>query len=373
MFAITRMAKDLERRHNDIVYLDVGRSEEATPGVILDRICSALQNPIESLQVEPWGLEVLRSEIARSYSAYSEQPFAADDVFICPGTSGLYLRLFGMLLDPGDCVLLPRPYYPLYVYSTFFAKSDPVFYDIDAPTGTIDFEGVVRTVTAHKPTVMIVSSPGNPLGNVLSSQQLERLARIAREHHMLLWSDETYGTMDFYGDWQSVAATASDPENTIISNGFSKGYRMYTRRIGYGITRSEYVKHCLKSCLENTVLTVDPAVQYGAREALRHGELVRKLAAQYRRRAERAYDVLHSARTPCFRPAGGFNFTIDCGRIIKERQFGDSLNLAKDILGQVQVATTPGMDFGVDRYLRITLTSQRFDEGLDRLSAYFGT
>jgi aspartate aminotransferase len=290
---------------------------------------------------------------------------------VAPGTSALYVRLFPLILEPDDRLLLPRPYYPLYLYAACLAHAIPLLYDIDPRTGDINLDAFEAAAHTEKPRLILINSPGNPIGNILSPIQMERIAEIARRHQAFLWSDETYGNMDFTGEWRSLTAAVFDSETTIVTAGFSKGYRMYQRRVGYCLTKSRMVKQLLEPALQNTVLTTDPAAQYGALEALAHPECVAELRELYGQRAQHLMRAWNAKTVDVIEPKGGFNVLLDCRKALRAASFRNSVELARDILNKAFVAVTPGLDFGLDGYLRLTLTSKRFPEAVARLNRCF--
>jgi aspartate aminotransferase len=146
---------------------------------------------------------------------------------------------------------------------------------------------------------------------------------------------------------------------------------MYQRRVGYCLTKSRTVKELLEPALQNTVLTADPAAQWGALEAIVHPEHVAELRELYQQRAERLMQVWKARTVTVIEPQGGFNVLLDCRKALRVTSFKDSVELAHDILNKTFVAVTPGVDFGLGGYLRLTLTSKRFPEAVDRLNRYF--
>jgi len=146
---------------------------------------------------------------------------------------------------------------------------------------------------------------------------------------------------------------------------------MYTKRVGWCVL-PETLADAMRVILHHTRLTVDPAVQYGAVEALRHPEEVEALRAVHRRRWEYARDHLAATSGPLLFPSGGgFYCTLDCREFVKQRKLGDCLKLALDILDRTGVATVPGEDFGMPMALRLSFTASRFEDAVNRLADYF--
>jgi aspartate/methionine/tyrosine aminotransferase len=159
----------------------------------------------------------------------------------------------------------------------------------------------------------------------------------------------------------------------VTTNAFSKAYRMYTRRVGYCIVPEE-LETPLSVIQHHTLLTLDPVVQYGALEALRHEGDVEALVAAYRGRRDYTlarFDALADVRAL---PAkGSFYLTLDCAPYMRARGIASSLDLAERIIRATNVAAVPGSDFGLPETLRLSYSSRRYEEGIDRLVDFFRT
>jgi aspartate/methionine/tyrosine aminotransferase len=371
MFELDEKASILQRSGRDIIYMAIGRSEETTPLHIVDAIKMALDTPELSQAVQPCGFAPLRAAIARHYSAQGPE-ISADSVFVGHGTSPFYLLLFSLLASSGHAALLPRPYYPLYLYSASRAGLEARFYDIDPKTFRVDVEAIERSLAAGGIQIVVVCSFGNPLGNAIAKEDYARISRLCKARGAVLWSDETYWNVDFEGSFVSAFAAGADVESTIVAAGFSKGFRMYTRRCGYCVV-PQRLRTRLRTHMEHAVLTADPAVQVGAMSALENPRDPAELAALYKKRVEYCYSKLREYEGLLTKkPAGGFNIFLDCKRYIP-RVAATSSELARMILETIQVATSPGEDFGVEGFIRLTTTSTRFEEGIDRLAEFFAS
>ncbi|MCP4639218.1 MAG: aminotransferase class I/II-fold pyridoxal phosphate-dependent enzyme, partial [bacterium] len=190
-----------------------------------------------------------------------------------------------------------------------------------------------------------------------------------------LLCDVVYDNVHFAKDAVPLTKTllAMPPPHPriVVTNSFSKAYRLYTRRVGWCILPEELVRP-MTVIQQHTRLTVDPAVQLGAVEALKHAEDVAILAATYARRWAYARECLsHLPGIRLLPTSGGFYFVLDCRPFIAEQGIPHCLRLATDILERVHVATVSGADFGIPGALRVSFTDARFNEGVDRMLQYF--
>ena len=159
---------------------------------------------------------------------------------------------------------------------------------------------------------------------------------------------------------------------TIVTNSFSKGYRMYTKRIGFAILPEE-LYHNFRVIQQHTLLCTDPCYQYGMIEALKDKKSPAELMAAYRSRAEYTTEKLTDTGCQPISAEGGFYAILRCEDWNAKHGFTSSKELAQDILNKVHVAVVPGTDFGVPQDLRLAFCNNRYKEGIDRLCQYFSS
>ena len=159
-------------------------------------------------------------------------------------------------------------------------------------------------------------------------------------------------------------------DTTIVTNSFSKGYRMYTKRVGFAILPEELQVN-LRVIQQHTLLCTDPCYQYGMIAALEDEQSIEELTGIYRARAEYTTERLAGAGCHPIAAEGGFYAILRCEEWNADRGFASSKELARDILQSVHVAVVPGTDFGLPHDLRLAFCNDRYEEGIDRLRDYF--
>jgi aspartate/methionine/tyrosine aminotransferase len=371
MFVLDKMAHDYEQQYDDVIRLTLGKSELPVHPSISQAMVEATQTFARSGLVFPAGLPQLRERLARHESQRHGLEVAPENVVVSVGTSTMFRNLFGLLARGGDEVILPMPYYPLYRFSAMLAGATVRYYRIDPDTLRVDLDSL-RAELTDRTRVVVVNSPGNPLGNVLTREELLAIDRAVAGRATII-SDQIYDNCCFDGPAPSLAAMADTRSPVIITNAFSKGYRMYARRVGYAVVPDALVEP-LTVVQHHTLLTTDPVPQFGALAALERPEDVAALEATYRRR--RDYTVHRLAGVAGVRalPAqGSFYLTLDCRGFMAARGLQSSLALATEIMRSKHVATVPGSDFGLPEMLRLSFTSARYEEGIDRLAAFFAS
>ena len=216
---------------------------------------------------------------------------------------------------------------------------------------------------------MVINSPGNPIGNVVSPNELRQIYEIVDGRAYIL-NDEIYNNTLFYEEFHSPLALLPEAASiTIVTNGFSKGYRMYTKRIGFAILPAKLQAH-LRVIQQHTLLCTDPAYQAGMIAALDDEDSPAELSRIYRARAEYTTERLTGSGCEPVAAEGGFYAMLRCAEWNAAHGFS-SKELARDILQRVHVAVVPGTDFGVPQDLRLAFCNTRYEEGIDRLQAYF--
>ena len=227
-----------------------------------------------------------------------------------------------------------------------------------------------RNYSAEKTSLVVINSPGNPLGNIVSPDEMKAIYEIVDGQSYVL-NDEIYNNTMFYEDFHSALKLFPEyKDNTIVTNSFSKGYRMYSKRIGFAILPEELHTN-LRVIQQHTLLCTDPVYQYGMIAALADEESPEHLRDVYRARAEYTTQQLENTGCQPVPALGGFYANLRCENWNIEHGYASSKELARDILQQAHVAVVPGTDFGVPHDLRLAFCNDRYEEAIDRLRTYF--
>jgi len=364
MFKLDKLAEEMPTS----IKMTLGKCELPLHKEIKGAMINAITDEEKRNKVYPSGLPELKNALAKYYKCSENQ------IVISTGTSAIFRNIYQILLNENNGeginveVLLPRPYYPLYLVCAKIIPNVIVkYYDIDLKTSKIQWDTFNIT---DRTKIVVINSPGNPLGNIVSQEDVMKMDEIINKHRngvspflgATIISDEIYSNMYFDENKKySIIDITNIKSPFIITNSFSKGYRMYTSRVGWCITNNLDLVKKLTIMQEHTLLTTDPVMQYGGIEALKHQEEVEYVRKLYRKKfayaKEKLGDRIHESE-------GGFYFMIS-----HEGKNGDEI--ACDILEKVGVAVVPGEDFGIPNYLRISFTTEKFEEGIDRLTEYF--
>ncbi len=372
MFVLDELADDLIARGADVLKLTIGVPEIFMPQVVLDQIIEKLREPDFVRRVYPEGLPELREAITRFYNRRHKANTSTENVIVNTGTSPIFRNIFQLVSGPDYEIMIPRPYYALYLYCATLAGATIKFYDIDIDTKRIDMNSFRRNFSPERTSLVVVNSPGNPVGNIVTPDELREIYEIVDRQAYIL-NDEIYNNVMFYDEFHSPLELLPEYNDmTIVTNSFSKGYRMYTKRIGFAILPKELQTN-LRVIQQHTLLCTDPCYQYGMITALDDEESPKELTRIYRERAEYTTKRLPGTSSRPIAAEGGFYAILRCEEWNKAKGLVSSKELARDILEKVHVAVVPGTDFGVPEDLRLAFCCDRYDEGIDRLRAYFSS
>ena len=371
MFALDQMANDLENKGQEVIRMTLGKSDLPLHDNIVFAMVNVLKDPKRRDYVFPSGVPEFKEELANFYNKKYKKEFLPNNFIVSPGTSTTLRNLLQLLLKAGDECLLPKPYYCLYLMSCIILPGVKVkYYDIDLDTMSINFDSFRKNFT-DRTKVVIINSPGNPLGNIITRDQLKLLDSIVNKNATII-SDEIYENVCF--EKQSPSIIDIDCKSDyIVMNSCSKAYRMYARRVGWClIPNNTELLNNMTILQEHTMLTTDPVVQYGAIEALRMQSEVKEICDLYKQRNIYTLERLSNIENIKVIPAqGSFYITLDCRNYLEKAGENSSYRLAKDIFNNTNVATVPGSDFGIPLTLRLSYTAKQYNQGIDKIYEYF--
>ncbi len=362
-------AQALERAGADVVHLEFGEPDFEAPPVVQEALEKALKDG-RTKYAHSLGIVPLREAIAEHYRATYGVRVAPDQILVTPGTSPAMLLLFGHLLDPGDEVLLTDPHYACYPNFVRYADGRPVYVGISEAEGFQPDPDAVAARIGPRTRAILLNSPANPTGAVLTAERLAALARLAEARGIWLVSDEIYHGLTYEGRDRSALEFT---DRAFVLNGFSKAYAMTGWRLGYVIAPPDRIRS-LQALFGNFFISTNEFVQWAGVAALRE-------AGEDSRRFRRVFDERRRAMVAGVRAIGlgvGFEPTGAFYVLANARRFDhDSRRLALAILEHCQVAVTPGVAFGrnAEGYLRFSYAASldRIQEGLRRLGRFLAS
>ncbi|WP_028585625.1 pyridoxal phosphate-dependent aminotransferase [Desulfogranum mediterraneum] len=373
--AVNAKAKALRATGADVLNFSVGEPDFPTPA----HICAAGKQAIDDGHTRytpvPGVLE-LREAISQRFKEDHGWDYDPDQIQVCcGGKHGLY-NLFQAALNPGDEILIPAPYWVSYPPMVQLAGGVPVIVPLDEEKGFDLDPATLEKYVTPKTRGIVLNSPSNPTGAVLSSRALEAVAALALENDWLVVSDDIYETLTYE---QGVLPHILDvepaiKEQLIILNGVSKSFSMTGWRIGYSAGPLHLIKAMNKIQSQSTSNPAAPS-QYAALAALSGPQDFPKVM-QEAFAPRRAYMVETLNSIPgvsCVSPGGSFyvfpNFSAYYGKAFYNHAIVDSLSLADYLLDEAMIATVPGVAFGADDFIRFSFATSMevLCEGMTRL------
>lgn len=359
---VMERAHRMEAEGADIVHLEVGEPGFDTPACVVDAGIAALREG-RTHYTDSLGIPPLREAVAAETKARTGVDLDPARVVIASGSSPAMLLLFAAILDPGDEVILPDPHYACYPNFIRFFDGVPV------PVRTEEREGfqldpdAVRARITPRTRAILINSPANPTGTVLSAERLRALAALG----LPIISDEVYHGLVYEGEARSALEFT---ENALIVDGFSKLYAMTGWRLGYLIVPPDTLR-TIQKLQQNFFISPNSFVQWGGVAALREaGPDVARMRGTYARRRPLLIEGLRRLGFGIAVPPTGAFYVFANARHLDP----DSNRLAFELLEKARVGVTPGVDFGEggEGYLRFSYAAseERIQEGLARLEAY---
>ncbi|QVL53984.1 MAG: pyridoxal phosphate-dependent aminotransferase [Cyanobium sp. M30B3] len=371
--AITARAKQLRAEGRDICSLSAGEPDFDTPPFIRRAAAEALEAG-HTRYGPAAGEPALREAIAAKLSTENHVPTSAEQVLVTNGGKQALYNLFQVLLGPGDEVLLPAPYWLSYPEIAQLAGARVTLLPSDAAQGFRLRPEQLEAAITPASKLLVLNTPSNPTGMVLSRPELEAIAAVLRRHpQVAVVCDEIYEFLLAPGNQHhSLAAVAPDlAARVFVVNGFAKGWAMTGWRIGWLAGAREVIAaaSALQSQSTSNVCTF---AQYGALAAVSGSrDCVRAMAAQFNERRALLSDGLRRiAGLELLPPEGAFYAFPDVSA-----HGLDSMTLCNRLLNEVGLAVVPGVAFGDDRCIRLSCAASpaTISDGLERLERFFGS
>ncbi|MFZ0961140.1 MAG: pyridoxal phosphate-dependent aminotransferase [Terriglobia bacterium] len=368
-FEVLVRARALEAQGKEIIHLEIGEPDFATPANIVEAATRALR--------EGWthyapsaGLPQLREAAAANVARRLGISVDTSEVVITPGGKPIMFFALLALVEDGDEVLYPNPGFPIYESMIRFVGGKEVPYGLrEDHDFDVNVDEIMGKIT-DRTRLLILNSPHNPTGGVMGSVEIARLAKALADRDIFVLSDEIYSRLIYEGEHTSIVKFPGMKEKTIILNGFSKTYAMTGWRIGYGVMRADLAKQVTLLMTNSNSCTASFTQIAGVEALCGPQESVDAMREEFRRRRAVIVDGLN--RIPgftCRQPHGAFYAFPNI------RQTGKSSRaLADALLNEAGVACLWGTAFGQwgEGYLRFSFANsvENIQKALDRIGGW---
>ncbi len=367
--AIDAKAKKLKDEGKDILNFGVGEPDFNTPQAVCDAGKKAIDEGHHKYTPAAGSVE-LRKAISQYLDKEYKVHYEPADIVVSNGAKHSLYNTFLALVNPGDEVLIPSPFWVSYPEQVKFAGGVPVYVDCPEADEFKLTAAALKAKITPKTKVLILNSPSNPTGAVIDRKTMEGIAELVLKHKIWVVSDEIYSKM-IYGE-EHVCFPAMSKElaaQTILINGMSKAYAMTGWRIGYAAGPSSIMKAMadFQSHATSNPSAISQKASVAAL-ALPDSE-IQKMVSVFQKRRDLIVDGLNKIPgVKCLKPAGAFYVFPNVKGLLKPGR-ATSMELSEYLLEKAQVAITPGIAFGAEGYLRMSYaTSEKnIEEGLKRI------
>lgn len=359
---VLEKAQAMKAQGEDIVHLEVGEPDFATPTPVKEAALRAMQND-DTHYTHSLGKLSLREEIAHYYWRKYKVEISPEQVLVTSGTSPGMLLVFSVLLEKGEEIILPDPYYACYPNFIRYVDGKPVCVPVSEANGFKYSPEDIKQYLSPLTRAIMVNSPGNPTGSVSSASELKALADLDQ----IIIADEIYNGLIYEGEEHTILEFT---DRAFVINGFSKLFAMTGWRLGYVIAPREYIR-TLQIMQQNFFICASSFAQEGGIAALRDcDQEVKSMVSVYDERRRYLLERLKALGIATRHDPSGAFYAL--GNV--KQYTNDSYRFAFEILEKAKVAVTPGIDFGAncEGYIRFSYANslENIKEGMNRLEHF---
>ncbi|WP_371378343.1 pyridoxal phosphate-dependent aminotransferase [Sporomusa aerivorans] len=375
-FEVLNEVNRLKAAGRDIISFAIGEPDFDTPDNVKQAGIRAIKDNFTHYSPSA-GILPLREAIARHIANTRAIQVTPDEVVVTPGGKPIIYYILHALVNPGDEVIYPNPGFPIYESVIRFTGGIPVPAPIlEERDFSLDTRELEKRITPRT-KLIILNSPHNPTGGMLTPQDLKHIAELACRHDLWILSDEIYSRIAYAGSFASISSLPGMQARTIILDGFSKTYAMTGWRLGYGIMPQELAVHIAR-LITNCESCTNTFVQYGGLEALTGPQaFVEGMVAEFKARRDLIVAGLNSIPgVSCKVPKGAFYVFPNVTEACKKLRLADGKALQQYLLHTASVAALPRSAFGerntgeTQEYLRFSYATSRENivKGLERIA-----
>ncbi len=375
---ITAKAKQLKSQGVKVISFAAGEPDFDTPEFIKQKAKEALDKGLTKYTPTS-GISELKQAISEKLKKENNLEYKEDEILVSCGAKHSIFNAIMALVDEGDEVLLPKPYWLSYPEMIKFAGGEIVEIPTDEKTNfKITDEQFKKYITA-KTKLLILNSPSNPTGMVYTKEELLSIAKVLVEHQIYCISDEIYEKLVYDNlTHTSIASLGNEIKKlTVVVNGFSKSHSMTGWRVGYACAEKEIIK-VMNNLQDHSTSNITSFVQYACVDAIKYAEeYIKKMVDEFEKRRDYIVDEINKIPfLSCLKPQGAFYVWVNISKLknkkFKEETIDNSIKLADILLTQAKVALIPGCVFGNDDYIRISYATsmQDIEEGIKNIKSF---
>ncbi|UOK56832.1 pyridoxal phosphate-dependent aminotransferase [Metabacillus hrfriensis] len=372
--AITAKAKELKEAGHDVIGLGAGEPDFNTPQHIIDAAVHSM-NAGQTKYTPAGGLAELKKEIIGKFQQDQNLAYKPGEIIVCTGAKHALYTLFQVLLNKGDEVIIPAPYWVSYPEQVKLADGVPVYVNALEENQFKMTPDQLKAAITDKTKAVIINSPSNPTGMLYSKEELEELGKICLQQNVLIVSDEIYEKL-IYGENTHVSIAEISEElkqQTIIINGVSKSHSMTGWRIGYAAGNEQIIK-AMTNLASHSTSNPTSIAQYASIAAYAGSqEPVEEMRKAFEERLNIIYDKLVSIPgITCLKPQGAFYLFPNAKQAAEITGFANVDDFVEALLEKEKVAIVPGSGFGAPENVRLSYATSlhTLEEALVRIDRF---
>ena len=372
---ISSKVSELKSSGKDIINLSIGEPDFNVPEKAKLYGVESLNNNETKYNLVP-GLKILREEICKKLLEENNCRYSIDEIVVTSGAKHAITNTLLAITNPGDEVLLPKPYWVSYSEMTKIVNAIPVAIETNKNNDFKLTGDLLKKYITSKTKLLILNNTSNPTGAVYTRDELLDIANVCLENNIYILADEIYEKICYIDNFVSVASLNEDIKNiTITINGFAKSAAMTGVRLGYSASNKEIAKGicAIQGHLVSHPSLTSQYIGYGALKSC--SEDIKEMVKTYKHRRNLITKKLDSINNISYiYPNGAFYVFIDISKIKNKFKYDKSLSVefCEAFLDKFNVAIVPGLAFGIDDYIRISYACEENDflEGLNRLDLF---
>ncbi|RFA37267.1 aspartate aminotransferase [Virgibacillus dokdonensis] len=372
--AITAKAKELKQQGHDVIALGAGEPDFNTPGPILAAAEKAM-NEGKTKYTPSGGIVELKQAIVNKFQKDNQLDYTKEQIIVTTGAKHALYTLFQVLLNEGDEVIIPAPYWVSYPEQVKLAGGTPVFIPAKEENQFKLTPQKLEAAITRKTKAIIINSPSNPTGMMYNKDELKQLGDICLKHDLLIVSDEIYEKLIYSGE-DHVSIAQLSPElkaQTVIINGVSKSHSMTGWRIGYAVGPNEIIK-AMTSLASHSTSNPTSIAQYAALAAYQMDDSFNEeMKGVFSHRLESLYQLLTEIPgVSCVKPEGAFYLFPNVQEAVRKSGFSNVDDWAKALLEEEKVALIPGSGFGAPNNVRLSYATsmEALEEAAKRIKHF---
>jgi len=368
--AITTLAQELKAQGKDILSFSAGEPDFSTPQVIKDAAIDAINNDFTKYTAVD-GIVELKEAIANKLKRDNGLTYALNQIIASNGAKHSLFNLFSAIIDKGDEVIIPAPYWVTYPELVKYCGGSVVEIQTDDTNAFKVTPEQLKAALTPKTRILILNTPSNPTGSIYSKEELVALGKVLQGTDVIVASDEMYEKLTYEGSFTSAAAVSEDMFNrTVTINGLSKSVAMTGWRFGYMASANTELIQATKKLQSQSTSNINSITQKAAIAGLDGQadadiEMMRKAFIERRDEAVKMFQTIDGLSV--LKPDGAFYLFVNISKITD-----DSLTFAKDLLEKKEVAVVPGVAFGSEGYFRFSFATdiQSIRTGIKRIEEF---